>query len=248
MEQRWIFDRQHELLELRQFVSTRRSVLIHGPAGVGKTFLLESLLPQLAKVLFSPNSATINAALRNIGSELWRAGASSVRSSFGKAGLESLTTKSAMNLKGVMMDALREGDYSLVLDHVNRPSIPFAAVIREIVTSCSTPVIAIARSAHMEDVGFLHALFAERTDRYELRNFDRDTALAFAREMAKRIGLDAQNREEVLQRVIEYTAGNPGAIASMLQMATSPKYHTVHGIKLSPLYIDFRMGWGQTKP
>jgi hypothetical protein len=58
-----------------------------------------------------------------------------------------IQAKSAVSLKGIVMDALREGGYSIVMDQVNRPSQSFAAAVREIISWCSTPVIAVARSS-----------------------------------------------------------------------------------------------------
>ncbi len=58
--------------------------------------------------------------------------------------------------------------------------------------------------------------------------------------------LNAANRDEAIQKIVHYSKGNPGAIIAMLQMAASPKYVTEQHVKLSPLYIDFRLSWGAT--
>lgn len=243
MTQPWIFGREQEIAVLRQRLARGRNLLVHGPTGVGKTLLLRAILPELPAFLYCEVSTTIHTVFRNIACELWRAGSARVRSSCGKAGLEGLKAKSAANLKGVVLTALREGEYRLVLDHVNRPSAPFAAVVREIVVSCDTPVTAVAHSAHMEDVGFLQPFFGDRADRYELRNFAHETASAFANEVVSRIELKASNARELLDRVVEYSEGNPGAIILMLQMGKALNYRIGDNIKLSTLYIDFRLGW-----
>lgn len=156
---------------------------------------------------------------------------------------DGIQAKSAVSLKGIVMDALREGSYSVVLDHVDRPSQSFAAAVREVIGWCSTPVISVARSSHMEDTGFLQPLYSDRHDRYELKNFDSARAEQFAQAMVQRAGLSASNMQEFLGKVLELSEGNPGAILSMLQMAKYPKYRTDEHIKISPLYIDFRMNW-----
>ena len=148
-----------------------------------------------------------------------------------------------MNLKGVVLEALHEGHYRLALDHLNRPSTGFAAVIREVLGWADTPVIAVARSAHMEDVGFLQAFYPDRRDRFEVRNFEPGVAERFAREMVRRAGLSAENMNDFLQRVLDFSQGNPGAIVAMVEMAGHPKYRTEDHIKVAPLYIDFRLNW-----
>ena len=42
---------------------------------------------------------------------------------------------------------------------------------------------------------------------------------------------------------MQFSGGNPGAILAMLKMAGYPKYRSNAHIKITPLYIDFRMNW-----
>ena len=37
--------------------------------------------------------------------------------------------------------------------------------------------------------------------------------------------------------------GNPGTILSLLRMAQHPKYRVAGHIKITPLYLDFRLDW-----
>jgi len=43
--------------------------------------------------------------------------------------------------------------------------------------------------------------------------------------------------------LLEFSQGNPGAILSLLEMATHPKYRSADHIKITPLYLDFRLNW-----
>jgi hypothetical protein len=155
-----------------------------------------------------------------------------------------IAMKSAVSLKGIVIDALREGEYSIVLDHLKRPSYAFAAAVREIMGWGSTPVSAVARSSHMEDSGFLQPLYEDRSQKCEIRNFDDTTAEQFSQEMVMRLRLSGTNISEFLNKVLEFSAGNPGAIGRLIDMATYPKYRSAEHIKISPLYIDFRMNGG----
>jgi len=235
----FIFGRERERHALHQRVLKKKPFLVHGPTGVGKTLLLRSLLEPIPTVLYCETSASPQAVFRNVARSLLDRGDPRIeRTCRDRNGIEA---RSAVSLKGIVMDSLREGSHSIVLDHIRRPSQPLAAIVRDIIGWCSTPVIAVAQSSHMEDTGFLQPVYSDRQDRYELKNFEPGTAEQFARALVERAGLSASNMQEFLGKVLELSQGNPGAILSLLQMAKNPKYRIDEHIKISPLYIDFRM-------
>jgi hypothetical protein len=238
---KFIFGRDEERRSIREKLTKNRPLLIHGPAGVGKTLLLRSLLPEFPDILYCENSATTQTVFRTLARDLLRLHNRRTVTAFRDE--EAIKAKSAVSLKGIVMDALNEGKYCIVLDHLKRPSYSLAAAVREIMGWGSTPVMAMARSCHMEDVGFLQPFYSDRSEKYELRNFESAMAQQFARETVKRAGLSAQNMEECLEKVLEFSNGNPGAILAMLEMASLPKYRSDAHIKITPLYIDFRMNW-----
>lgn len=240
-----IFDREEERQRIDQFLAKRRSFLIYGPSGVGKTLLLRNVLPPFRSVLYCEDSATINVVFRCVARGLLRL--QSPRASKAFRDQDAISSKSAVSLKGIVMDALREREYSIVLDHLKRPSYSFASAIREVIGWGSTPVSAVARSSHMEDTGFLQPIYGDRSQKCEIRNFDDRTAEQFARERIKQSGLSGTNISEFLDKVLEFSGGNPGSIIALIDMATSPKYRSEEHIKISPLYIDFRMNGGAAR-
>lgn len=240
-----IFDREEERQRIDQFLVKRRPFLIYGPSGVGKTLLLRSVLTEFRSVLYCEDSATTNVMFRSLARGLLRLQSPRAVRVFRDE--ETITTKSAVSLKGIVMDALKEGEYSIVLDHLKRPSYSFASSVREIMGWGSTPVSAVARSSHMEDTGFLQPLYGDRSQKCDIRNFDDSTAEQFARERIKRSALSGTNISEFIEKVLEFSGGNPGAIIALVNMATYPKYRSAEHIKISPLYIDFRMNGGATR-
>ena len=166
--------------------------------------------------------------------------------SCGKKGWNALKDKSAVSLRGMVTDALREKGYWAVLDHARSPSQSYSNGIKDVCSLSDTPLIAVARSPHMEDVGFLLPMFSNRSGRFALRNFDPHTAKQFAAQVANTTHLQALNRDEAIRKIVGFSKGNPGAIIRMLQMAASPKYVAQEHVKLSPLSIDFRLSWSAT--
>ncbi len=131
--------------------------------------------------------------------------------------------------------------YLVIVDHLVRPSQALAASIRELMLNWSVPVIAVSRSAHMEDAGFVLRLFPDRSERFSLQNFDPEPARRFAAVCAERERVTAKNIEQFLARVVEFTDGNPGAVLQMIRMAKAPKYLHESQIKIAPLFIDYRI-------
>lgn len=241
MSAQFIFDRSDERQRIDQFLAKRRPFIVYGPPGVGKSLLLRDVLPPFRATLYCADSNTINTVLRSLALSLLHAGSPRAQSAFRNE--EGIKAKSAVSLKGIVLDALREGQYAIVLDHLKRPSYSFASAVREIMSWGSTPVSILARSTHMEDTGFLQPLYADRSQKCEIPNFDDTLAEGFAHEIVKRTNLRASNMNELVEKVLEFSQGNPGAIVALLEMAKYPKYRAEEHIKITPLYIDFRMNW-----
>jgi hypothetical protein len=235
-----IFHRTEEIEQLRQRLALRRSFLFHGPAGVGKTLLLSSVLQEFPDILYSAQNPTPQALYRNLAA-LLLASRHPVFTNACPSGLSALQTKTAVSTKGLMRDALRNSKFLVVLDHLTRPSQALAAAIRELMLDCSIPVVAVSRSAHMEDVGFVLPLFPDRTEKFGVRNFDSETARLFAAACAEKQELGADNLAQFLDKVVEYSDGNPGAMLRMICLAKDPMYSHANQIKITPLYIDYKI-------
>lgn len=235
-----VFARESELKMLREHFAARRSLLLHGPAGVGKTLLLSVICPEFPVVLYSPQNAAPQETYRNLAMALLTAGEPVLTKAF-PCGPVDAQKKAALALKGILRDVLTDSKYVIVLDHLERPSQSLATSIRELKVNCSVPVVAVSRSQHMEDAGFVLSLFPERREKLALRNFDRKTATEFARQCAQGQGLMAANREQFLDAVVQYSEGNPRAILQMVGMAGQPEYGHNGNIKITPLYIDYKL-------
>lgn len=141
-----VFGRENELAAIRQRLAKRRSFLLHGPSGIGKTSLLREAISEHPEVLYCPDSSGKQVVLRTVAAALLEQ-SSAARRMF--ASPEVIKTKSAVSLKGIVLDLLRTGKYWIVLDHLSMPSQAFAADIKEMAGWAMTPILGVARSDHM---------------------------------------------------------------------------------------------------
>ncbi len=239
----FVFGRGAELQELRRRLQERTSFLVHGDSGAGKTFLLETVRSRQARILYCRDSGSGQFIFLALANALLAVNARRIRHACGRAGAQVLKSKSTMSLRGLVMDSLREDEYRVVLDHLRRTSAGLAADVREIIFRGDTPVTAVARSAHMEDLGFLTTFFLLQSDQMLIRPFPPDLAREFAEQTAAQMGLYAENRSQFLERMLERSGRLPGNIVALIKMALLPRYRTAGYIKFSPLYIDFRLAW-----
>jgi len=115
-------------------------------------------------------------------------------------------------------------------------------MIKEINYYGRTPVIFASRTPHMEDIGTLQPMCADRSERVELKNFPSSIALEFAQREAEKTALWASNLEHALHSLVEWSEGNPGSILNMIKMAQLTRYRMGDQIKVHVLYLDYRMG------
>lgn len=236
-----VFGRNKEIEEVKRRFSSRKSFVLHGASGAGKTFLIRHVIQAFPQVLYCSNSSTPQMVFQSLAQALIAVRDRSVRSWLRNS--DALKGKSTISLRGIVLEAVRQGDYWIVLDHLHGPAAALSSDTRDLMFYGDTPVVAVARSEHMEDLGFLMGMFSLRAERMRLPNLTRGKALLFAEKIARRLRLDAANLSEFMERVVVFSQGSPGAIQRMIQMATLPRYRSEGYVKTSPLYIDFRLAW-----
>ena len=229
-------ERTEEMARLQAQAEKRKSLLMFGPEAVGKTRLLRAFVKTQPLALFVPRVESPREVLLTLVAELRRLGKPRVEL---PANLESL---SSSGLKGVVQRALDVHPFSLVLDQISGPSRVVTGLIKDLNYFDRTPVIFVARTPHMEDIGALQPMCARSSERLELKEFAPPIALEFARWEARKTDLWASNLDEVLRLFADSCKGNPGAIVQMMKMAHFPRYRVGDQIKSHVLYLDYRMG------
>jgi hypothetical protein len=228
-------DREEELGRLRNQAKIRKSLLVFGPEGAGKSRLLHAFVADEPLALFVEQTRSPRELVKTL---LHALHAADERVAV-PADHRALSTSS---LKGIVHRALDTHPFLMVLDHLDAPSRVVTGMIKDLHYYGRTPAIFASRSPHMEDIGALRPLCASKSERLEVKNLPPQIALEFAQREAERIDLWASNLELILPSLIDWSDGNPGAILQMLRMAQLPQYRAEDQIKSHILYVDYRMG------
>jgi hypothetical protein len=165
----FVFGRDKEIAELRERLSARESFVLHGSSGTGKTFLLQRVTQALPGTLYCSDAASPQVVFQSLALALLASRDRFVRSCFRNPRV--VNTKSAISLRGIVLDALRRGTYLVVLDHLRGPAAALSADARDLMFYGGTPVVAVARSAHMEDLGFFDSYIRVALRTYEAGEF-----------------------------------------------------------------------------
>jgi hypothetical protein len=228
-------EREEELACLQNQTKTRKSLLVFGPSGVGKSRLLQTFVESQPLALYVPRMRSPREFLL----ALLKGLVSADRRIKLPANIGALSSSS---LKGIAHRTLDMARFLMVLDHLDGPSRVVTGMIKDLHYFGRTPVILASRSPHMEDIGALQPLCALKSERLEIRNWPQSIALEFAQREAERTQLWASNLGSVLPSLVEWSEGNPGAIIQMINMARLPQYQAGDQIKAHILYVDYRMG------
>jgi hypothetical protein len=235
-----VFDRVKELDELRKRFEQQRTFLFHGESGAGKSLLVRSLWRDFPNMIYCQADKGMQEVCRQLALRLLEKGNPTMKQKFGGKPRTVLTGVSMVSLRGIIAAALKEGPYLLVLDHFSFASQQYTALLKSWISE-STAVTAVARSNHMEEIGYASTLFVERKDRLVLSNFAPEVAREFIDWRIENSGLTAENLNEFKERLLSLSGGNPGVISWLVRLAALPKYRSGEQIKVAPLYLDFKI-------
>lgn len=228
-------EREEELACLQNQAKTRKSLLVFGPAGAGKSRLLQTFVQSQPLAVYVPQMRSPREFLLALLKGLNFADSRTKLPA-------NIGVMSSSSLKGIVHRTLDTARFLMVLDHLDGPSRVVTGMIKDLHYFGRTPVIFASRSPHMEDIGAMQTLCALRSERLEIRNWPQSIAVEFAQREAERTQLWASNLSSVLPSLVEWSEGNPGAIIEMIKMARLPQYQVRDQIKAHILYIDYRMG------
>lgn len=230
---------EHEARRIAGALEQRRSLLVLGRPGSGKTRLLRFVLANLGQpAAYLPSPSTLRGILLELARELHKQGhpvlGSSTKSAADPAAY--LSSRTSCHLKGLLWKALETAPCPVILDDIRQSGFPTYRFLQRLYHAPGMCFIAAARD--VRSLGELHRLFWDPRQQMEMTPLTRPQALRLFELAAGFFQLSGIDIEPFQAQVLESARGNPGEILDMCQRATRPEYRVGSYVKFAPLRID----------
>jgi predicted ATPase len=213
--------RQRELRELIAALRAGQPRLTVGPAGIGKTRLVEEAL-QAAEQPF------VRVRAAGVLHELLAGLAAALGCSRPKA--------TSPALRGLVLNALCRAPQCVVLEDLHNADPRMYRFLQRLYYTPGVSLIVTATSR--ADLGFVRKLLWDPREEIILEPLSRAEAQWLFDEAVRRFGIESLQIDAFGRKVLAAAKGNPGQILAMCRMAARPEYQRGSHIKFLPLRMD----------
>lgn len=247
-------DRETELARLQTLLRKGKSLLLYGPAGIGKSTLLAELhqrrQAEFPALLFSSGllkpvvwsrqlvlDLAVQSSSRSLREQLRlapQAGPADVR--------VALSRRHAGALREILTIALKDSSHAVVLDPLGFVSQSFFELLHDLKRMTHTPLVLVARSPHMEDIGYATRFYWPREQRLCLGPLGSEGAVRLFETALAAWPRRPDNLETFREHALNYAAGNPGVLLGLLGLGQKSTYWTGNRLKVHLLTVDFNVG------
>jgi hypothetical protein len=216
-----LIGRAGEISRLRDSLRNRRSLMVLGMAGSGKTALLRAIAEE-EDFIYLRYSKTLHQLLVDLAGALLEPG--------------SFEEQTSVHLKGLLWAALEAEPRAIAVDGIDRASFPTYRFFQRLYFVKGVSLIATAKDAI--SLGALGRLFWDPRSILHLDPLQHADAARLFDRAADQFGLRDLDIQEFRDKVLGSAKGNPGQIVEMCRMASNPIYVSGKHIKFAPLRID----------
>lgn len=246
-------DREIESRRLSEAIRKRESLMIFGPAGIGKTALVKEVIrglpPDLAaRCLCLGAVKDLQDLLRQLIHALYDLKDPNLRHQLHAEGvpvlafeawLKALTTS---RLKGTLWRTVERGDYRVFLDHLPSLTHPIAKIVKELFWMRNTPVYLLIRGEQEQHVlPYCRFFYWTDRERLGLQPLPTQAAAELLESSIERFGLSRLDLADFREEALALSKRVPGAIVKMCSLARHPRYQQGSRIKIKSIYIDYLM-------
>ena len=221
------FGRRDEVWTLINALRARKSCLILGPKGIGKTRLLqESLSIARQPYIYVERPEVLHRLLVELAERL----------SCYAGRLGSVRNATSAALKPSVLDAFRRQPRCLVLENLADSDPRMYRFLQQVYYIPA--VCLIVTAASRDCLGHLRKLLWDPREEIALKPLTRPEALSLFDAASRMYRLESFDLDAFRCKALTAAQGNPGQILTMCRMASRPEYQAGRHIKFLPLRID----------
>jgi hypothetical protein len=227
-----LFGRQDEVRALTNALRARKSCLVLGPKGIGKTRLLqESLSAARQPYVAVDRPVVLHSLLVDLAERL----------SCPAGRFRSVRKATSVALKPSIQNALRLRPRCVVLEDVAGADPRMYRFLQKVYYIPEVCLIVTATSR--DRLGHLRKLLWDPSEEISLKPLTRLDALSLFDVASRMYRLQSFDLDAFGRKVLTAAQGNPGQILTMCRMASLPEYQAGRRIKFLPLRIDALMAF-----
>jgi hypothetical protein len=245
-------DREGEVLRLHDAILKRESLLISGPAGIGKTALILKVLSELPSAMagycfYLSGVDGVQPLLRWLIRRLYESDDATLRRQLHVEGIRENTFKSWLKrqptgrLKGAVYRSMEKADYWVFLDHLPPLTHAEAKIVRELVWMQKTPVFLLARGTTERDIGRVGNIYWGSRQQLLLDPLPGQAGRELLECCIRKFTLGNLELEDFREEVLRLSGLVPGTIVRMCDLAQAPKYRFGSRLKTKLIHIDCLM-------
>jgi nucleoside-triphosphatase THEP1 len=254
------FDRENESRRIEEALRRKESMMICGPAGIGKTTIILNVIHHLpAKLsrqcLYLAGFKDLQDLLRMLVEKLYRARNPELRRELRGEGVTVtnfgvwLKSLPRSRLRGMLYRAVENSDYRIILDHGTPFTHGMAKVIKELFWMRNTPVCLLMRDdSTLRPARFTRFFYWSDRERLILEPLPAHSAKDLLESCIERFGLTRYDLGEFRKEVLGLSRCVPGAIVKMCALAADPWYQYGARIKAKLVHIDYLMSGKESHP
>jgi hypothetical protein len=248
-----LFGREPETRRLLGAIQRRESLLICGPAGAGKSALLQEAIARTpvqirSRCVWIEGASGRKEILRQLVGALHQGGDSVVSAAAGGTSADKakfqrwLARQPSRRLGGLAARAMRETPYWVFLDHLPAATHAVARLLDDFTRLCRTPVYLAARGHSKKEIGHAWKLYWNPDRRLEVGALAEPAASQLLEICWEANGLEACELEEARMEILRAGGKLPGAIRAMCALAREPRFQSGGHIKTPLLRTEYLIG------
>lgn len=222
-----LIGRREELRNLTTALCDRRSRLILGPPGAGKTRLVQEATQLAGQSCVSvQRPAVLHELLVGLAEQL----------NCRLKRFSTLDRATSICLKPAILDSLRSTPQCVVVEDISNADPRMYRFSQELYYVPRACLVVTARSR--DSLGFLRKLFWDPREEISLPPLRPSEARCLFEAAADRFELRSLDLEDFRRKALASARGNPGQIVSMCRLARRPEYQAGRRIKFLPVRMD----------